>query len=561
MAGEVFCMGCMQPISEFSDSCYHCGYPTAGQNPQGYLPVRTQLSGRYVVGRALEKRTDAIMYIGFDKTARNVVLIREFFPDRAAQRLSMQVVPSPSKEAIFEECFEQFRKQARMIARLRDVPAMIPVYDIFEENGTMYVIADRVEGVPFRRYMQTLGGYMKWEDARPMFVPFITSLMAIHSAGLYHLGISPDSIVLDSENRLRIDGWQIPLVRTTNSRLAADLPIGYAAPEQYEEGESVTQAADVYAVAATMLYALTGEEPPAARDRISKAASLMVPAALAEKWPTHIAPTLSDALALSVQKRIRTVELLRDRLTVAPVVEALREEVEEDENAQVITVKVGAGYKAAVIILSIVCAVLAGAIGYLVYALGPWQAEEPLPEDTTVTTTTTVAAPLSASAYAVEEVVGLTVAQVNARQLRGNMSVKIVGTRFSDTAPEGVIVSQEPSPETRAEVGSEIEVYISAGTAEKALPDVSGWEREAAKTYLQALGYAVSEREVTVSDEERGRVDATVPAAGTKMTYGDEVVVQISNVPTTTTTTTTTTTVTTTTVRTTMHTVDRYGRG
>ncbi len=547
MSGELFCMGCMQPLSEFSDSCYHCGYPSAGQNPQGYLPVRTGLSGRYTVGRALEKRTDAIMYIGYDKTARNVVLIREFFPDRAAQRLSKQVVPSPGKETVFAECFDQFRKQARTVARLRDVPAMIPVYDIFEENGTMYVIADRVEGVPFRRYMQTFGGHLKWEDARPMFVPLITSLMAIHSAGLYHLGISPDSILLDSDNRLRLDGWQIPFVRTTDTRLAADLPKGYAAPEQYEAGETMTQAADVYAVCATMLYALTGEEPPEALDRVNKVASLMVPAVLAEKWPAHIAPTICEALALDADKRIRTVEILRDRLTVAPVVEALREEAEEETEAQPAP-KVGTGYKVAVAVLATVCAVLAAAIGYLIYAMGSNQSD-PATEQPEVTTPTTVATQFSPTSYAVEEVVGLTVAQARARQLRGNMSVEIVGTQFSDTAPEGVIVAQEPSPETRAEVGSVIEVYISAGTAEKALPDVSGWESEAATEYLKALGYTVSELKVTVSKEERGRVDTTEPAAGTKLMLGDEVIVHISDVPTTTTTTTTTTTGTTTTTR------------
>lgn len=544
MSNEMFCMGCMQPISEFSDSCYHCGYPIKGQNPHGYLPVRTQLSGRYVVGRALEKRTDAIMYIGFDKTARNVVLIREFFPKDAAQRLSMQVVPAPGQEGVFEECLDQFRKQARTIARLRDVPAMIPVYDLFEENGTMYVIADRVEGVPLRRYMQTLGGHMKWEEARPMFVPLITSLMAIHSAGLYHLGISPDSIVLDSDNRLRLDGWQIPFARTTDTRLTADLPAGYAAPEQYREEAVMTQAVDVYAVSATMLYALTGEEPPSAVDRINKTASLMVPAALAEKWPSHIAPTVCEALALSDHKRIRTVEILRDRLTVAPVVEALREEVQQEEE-NVPVAKVGTGYKVAVTVLSIVCAVLAAAIGLLIVMMNPW-GDEPAPQDpaavTTTTAGTTVTPQFSSSAYAVEQVVGMTVAQARAKQLRGNMSIKIVGTQFSDTAPEGVIVSQDPSPETPAEVESVIEVYISAGTAQKALPDIRGWERAAAKTYLEALGYVVSEVEITVSNQERGRVDTTVPAAGTKLSLGDEVVVHISNVPTTTTTVTTTTT-------------------
>ena len=547
MANELFCMGCMQPISEFSDSCYHCGYPTAGQNPQGYLPVRTQLSGRYTVGRALEKRQDAIVYIGFDKTARNVVLIREFFPEGVAQRLSMQVMAKAGKEGVFEQCFDEFRKQARTIARLREVPAMIPVYDLFEENGTMYVIADRVEGIPFRRHLQALGGHMKWEEVRPLFVPLITSLMAIHSTGLTHLGISPDSILLDSTNRLRLDGWQIAFARTAAEPLPSVLPEGYAAPEQYAS-DTVFQAADVYAVGATMLYALTGEEPPAATARVSGEASLMVPAALAEKWPAHIAPTLCDALALNAKTRISTVEMLRDRLTTAPVVEALLEEPLEGETAAEPTVvKVSAGYKAAVIVLSILCAVLAAAIAWLTVTWHPWAPDEPEEEPAAVTTTTlpTVVNNFDSSAYAVEEVVGLTMAQLKGRQLRGNMSVKVVGTKFSDTVPAGVILTQDPMPESSAEVSAVIEVYLSAGAEKKRLPDLKGWDRVAARAYLEALGYTVSEVEVTVSDQERGAVETSFPAPGTELMLGDEVVLHISNVPTTTTTTTTTTTATT----------------
>ncbi|MBQ3094604.1 MAG: hypothetical protein IJC52_05460, partial [Clostridia bacterium] len=354
MSKERFCMGCMQPISEFSDTCYHCGYPAGGQNPEGYLPVRTKLSERYVVGRALEKRADAIVYIGYDKTARNTVVIREFFPQGLCERLSLQVVGSPEHEEAFAWCYQQFLKQARTIARLRDVAAMIPVYDVFEENGTAYTVSDHVEATPFRRHIQQLGGHLKWEEARPLFVPLLSSLVSIHAAGLCHFGISPDSLLVDGSNRLRLDGWQLSCVRSENEILPTVLPQSYAAPEQYEDGVIPSQTADVYAVGATMLYALTGEEPPSAIDRVNKVASLLVPADVAEKWPSHIAPTLCDALLLDREQRIKTVEMFRDRLTVAPVVEALREEaIEEIEAAAPAeTKKSNTGYKTAIIVLA-----------------------------------------------------------------------------------------------------------------------------------------------------------------------------------------------------------------
>lgn len=554
MANELFCMGCMQPISEFSDSCYHCGYPVTGQNPAGYLPVRTQLGERYIVGRALEKRGDAIVYIGYDRTAKNAVLLREFFPDGVAERLSKQVVAADGKEEIFDKLLEQFRRQSRVIARMRDLPAMIPVYDMFDDNGTMYTVADQIEAVPFRRYLQTLGGHMKWEEARPLFVPLLSSLVSVHASGLYHLGISPDSILVDSENRLRLDGWQLAEVRVEGSVLQKRLPEHYAAPEQYEAGASVSQQADVYALAATMLYALTGEEPPKAVDRVNKTASLRVPADVAEKWPAHIAPTLCDAMLLDAGKRIKTVELLRDRLTVAPVVEALREgdidELDEYSSYHPPKASTGLGYKITVWILAVLCVLMAGAIAWLLISGNPFVLDEaPRTTETTTTTqttNTTVETKTTNLQYAVEDVVGLTVKEAQGRQLRGNMTVNVKGTQYSTSVPEGVIIAQEPMPETNADVNSVIDVYISAGPREKELRNVCGWERDAAKIYLESLGYRVSEIEVTVSSYERGRVDGMSPAPGTAMVEGDEVVLQISMVEPTTAPTTVPTTAATT---------------
>lgn len=564
MANEWVCMGCMQANSEFSDTCYHCGYPSAGQNPAGYLPVRTQLSSRYVIGRALEKRSDAILYIGYDQTARSTVLVREFFPEGAAQRLSLQVVAADGKEEAFAACLDSFRKQSRAIARLRDLPALIPVYDMFEENGTMYTVCDRVEGMTLRAYLQTLGEHMSWEAARPLFVPLLSAVMSMHAAGLVHLGISPDTVLVDTENRLRLDGWELPQARVSGSELTPARATGYAAPEQYDADAAVGTQADVYALGATILFALTGEEPPAAPDRVSKVASMRVPADIAEKWPPHIAPTLSRALALSLQKRMATAEELRDNLTVAPVVEALREDAMEEADDAAAMPAAANKWRVAVSLLCALCAVLMVVIIVLLLFGKPFGGTTPVDGDVTPTTTTTFATQVTTTTrpttattdsaqndtYAVEDLIGMTISELESYSPRGNMRVVIKGTEFSDTVPVGTVVMQSPSPETYAEEGTIINVYVSAGPSEKTMMDLVGWERAAAVAYLEAMGYDVSVVEVTVSEQERGRVHAVIPGPGSYLSLGDEVVLQISMVkPTTTKTpaTTTTTTATTTT--------------
>lgn len=549
MADELLCMGCMKPINELTDSCYHCGYPAAGQNPAGYLPVRTQLAGRYVVGRALEKRSDAIVYIGYDMSARNAVMIREFYPDGLCDRLSLQIVANDGQETAFADCLEQFRKQARTIARLRDVPAMIPVYDLFEENGTMYTVSDRIEGITLRQYLKKLDGYMKWEDARPLFVPLINSLASVHAAGLCHLGISPDSLILDDDNRLRLDGWQLSCVRTEGGPLKAKLPVGYAAPEQYEKNGATAPSSDVYAVSAAMLFALTGEEPPAAIDRVNKTAALLVPAEVAEKWPAHIAPTLVDALMLDHAKRIASAEQLRERLTVAPVVEALigdvsvaavhKEDKLDEYSSYQPPARTGTGYKVTLIVLILLCLLLIGAVVWLLLdGNGNGNTDGNGTTATTVSTTTTaptttkfgVTEPTQplVNPYAVEDVIGKTAEEVYGKTFRGNMTVEIVGMEYSDYYAKGTIIEQSPSPETLAEEGSVIRVRISAGPADSKPQSVVGWERRAAVAYLEALGYTVLELEVTDSRFEYGRVDKMEFEDGDALTVGAEIVLHIS---------------------------------
>ena len=95
----------------------------------------------------------------------------------------------------------------------------------------------------------------------------------------------------------------------------------------------------------------------------------------------------------------------------------------------------------------------------------------------------------------------------------------LIGVDYSDTVPAGIVMSQDPMPETFADVGSEIVIRISGGPSTRQLPDLRGWKEPAARTYLEGLGYRVQEVKVSVSSYERGRVDSMNPSAGTALIY------------------------------------------
>ena len=48
------CMGCMREIGEEEKKCPHCGYHIQTVQNVPYLPVRTVVLNRYLVGKAME---------------------------------------------------------------------------------------------------------------------------------------------------------------------------------------------------------------------------------------------------------------------------------------------------------------------------------------------------------------------------------------------------------------------------------------------------------------------------------------------------------------------------
>ena len=137
------CMNCMQPLAEEDTVCPHCRYATDKRNPQGYLPAGTVLSDHYMVGRALGSYGDACIYVGYDKLLKERVYIREFFPADFCERTrGGGVVPVAGKEEAFDTCRESFLSNVRALAKLKELPSLLPLYDIFTENDTVYAISD-----------------------------------------------------------------------------------------------------------------------------------------------------------------------------------------------------------------------------------------------------------------------------------------------------------------------------------------------------------------------------------------------------------------------------------
>ena len=202
---------------------------------------------------------------------------------------------------------------------MRDYPAITQLYDIFEENNTAYTVAEWAESITLKYFVERSGGTIGWNAARQLFMPVLSALSTIHSRGMNHLGISPESLRIMQDGRMKLTEFCIPAVRMTGRELPPDLYGGCAALEQYEPGAPVGEYTDVYGFAASLFFALTGVMPQAALKR-KEDPRLLIPSSLLKSIPPHVVSALANALQVSPQKRTPTFERLRAELSASPTV-------------------------------------------------------------------------------------------------------------------------------------------------------------------------------------------------------------------------------------------------
>lgn len=521
-------MGCMNPLPEDRESCGICGYPAKGQNPAGYLPVETALSDRYVCGRALSVTGDAVVYMGWDKVAKQPVYIREYLPTTICKRTEINALePNEGMEMTYEGLRQSFLQHARLLARNRELAVLAPTYDIFEQNGTAYTVSEYSTGITLRNYVKKCGGKLSWMEARKLFLPFLTAVAACHAAGIYHYAISPDTVIIGSDGKLHLNAFALPEARSAGSRLAAQLVTGFAAPEQYMANGHLSQATDVYGLGATLFWMLSGVTPPNGETRDPDGQDLMMSEDVVNALPDDVTAALVNSLLPASADRFESVESLRDALGGVAQVESYEAEptVVKDENYLPKKFRWIFGGVIAALVIALVLSLLFGGTGGA-------PSEDPSTTSSTSKTlpsmTTTASTSANANSKEVPDLMGKDLWTLEEKDYK-YFNLELNSMVFNEK-PAGTIIDQQPKATDKAAEGTMIQVIISAGPQTKKVPDVKGWDKEIAQKYLEAMGFKIEIMEIAVSEYEAGKVDGVSPEIGVTAEHGDKLTLRVSTV-------------------------------
>lgn len=336
MSYEKLCMHCMREHGTgFQHECPHCHFreDTASQLPP-YLALRSIIGSKYLIGSALDTNGDSITYIAYDTEQNQPVYLHEFFPSRVVNRHSGSgpVEVKSQKEPEFAALKASFLELWGKLHQMQGLSALQQTLDLFEENNTVYAVTEYVQGsMSLRDYLlSSKNGYLAWKDARIMFMPVLSTLANLHSAGIIHRGISPATLLVYPDHKLHLTGFSIPEGRTMNSGLAAEVYPGYTPIEQLGSQSAAGPWTDIYSFAAVLYRTLTGKTPVEANRRVEYD-SMKIPAAIAGNIPSYVIHALINALQVYPEERTRTIDTFRAELDGSRVAEMANEFKEEEK--------------------------------------------------------------------------------------------------------------------------------------------------------------------------------------------------------------------------------------
>jgi hypothetical protein len=182
---------------------------------------------------------------------------RQRRPDRivAIKVIAPELAADPSFRARFE--------QESATAAEIEHPNVIPVYEVGEEDGLLFISMRFVHGVDLGRLLKD-SGPLPPERAARLITEVADALDAAHACGLVHRDVKPGNVLVTDRDHVYLTDFGLTK-RTADSHGMTKTgmfvgTVDYVAPEQVE-GRRVDARADIYALGCVAYEMLSGTVP------------------------------------------------------------------------------------------------------------------------------------------------------------------------------------------------------------------------------------------------------------------------------------------------------------
>lgn len=288
-------------ISTSCEVCPHCGVyiPSVMRDMLAIGTILRQET--YRIDGILGRGGFGVTYQGFHLKLAKPVAIKEYYPQDFAIRnpSNGELKVRTTYEQVYQRNQERFIGEGRILANLHH-DNIVRVHDLFEERGTAYLVMDLLSGRTLRQELDAQPEKkLSRTQIKKIMEPLVDGLDTVHQAGVFHLDLKPENIILLPDNQvvlLDFGAARLGMSKNSTQPFTAE----YAAPEVIA-GNDVSASSDIFELGMILYEMLTGELPPSALSRLIN--DTWQPINLEEPWQS----LLYQALQISLDSRPQNV--------------------------------------------------------------------------------------------------------------------------------------------------------------------------------------------------------------------------------------------------------------
>jgi len=414
------------------------------------------LGNRYELLEQLGGGGMAIVYKGRDTLLNRLVTVKILRPEFTCD----------------EDFVKRFRREAQAIASLSH-PNIVSIYDVGQEGEVHYLVMEYIEGDNLKNMVRGQGA-LRADRAVEIARQISEALQHAHENNIVHRDVKPQNILMTKGERAKLTDFGIAREATTATLTQTDTIVGsvhYLSPEQ-ARGETAGPRSDIYSLGIVLYEMVTGQLPFQGETPIGVALkhiqeSPPLPSSLNPAVPTGLERVIARAMAKIPADRYETARDMAadlEKITVGVAGEPRRDvPVDEFATRVIPTVRPqqeslpsGSGSRAQAgrrpawfwVFLIVFGLVIAGAVGSWYYLNVP---EVKMPD-----------------------VIGET--QEDAEGMLRLQGIKQNHIQVNKSAhpsvPQGLVISQDPEPETKIKVTRTVTLSVSLGPELRDVPNV-----------------------------------------------------------------------------------------
>jgi eukaryotic-like serine/threonine-protein kinase len=210
--------------------------------------AKRRVAGRYELEDELGAGGMGVVWRGRDLLLDRAVAVKE---------VDLPAVDAEQRAALRA----RVSREARAAARLNH-PGAVTVYDIVAEAGRDFIVMELVDA-PTLDDLVREHGPLDPARAAALGLGLLGALEAAHRAGIVHRDLKPKNVMVEADGSPKLADFGVASLQGDPRLTATGLVVGspaYMAPEQVEGGP-VTPATDLWALGATLWFAVEGEPP------------------------------------------------------------------------------------------------------------------------------------------------------------------------------------------------------------------------------------------------------------------------------------------------------------